>query len=92
MNSEHRHTVRIVNRLGLHARAASKFVQTAQRFAAEVTVNVETKTANGKSIMSVMMLEGSCGKDIEIITLGEDAHSALNALVGLISDRFGEAE
>ncbi len=42
--------------------------------------------------MSVMMLEGSCGKDIEIITLGEDADSALNALVGLISDRFGEAE
>tara|TARA_A100000164_G_C21766209_1_gene704075 strand:+ start:798 stop:971 length:174 start_codon:yes stop_codon:yes gene_type:complete len=57
-----------------------------------VTVNVESRTANGKSIMSVMGLEGSCGKDIEIITTGEDATAALSALVDLIAARFGEAE
>ena len=59
---------------------------------ADVTVNVESRTANGKSIMSVMGLEGSCGKDIEIITTGEDASAALSALVDLIAARFGEAE
>ena len=58
----------------------------------DVTVNVESRTANGKSIMSVMGLEGSCGKDIEIITTGEDAIAALSALVDLIAARFGEAE
>lgn len=83
--------VTIVNRLGLHARAAAKFVQTAQRHASAVLVARDGKEVNGKSIMGVMMLAAAQGAEIEIRTEGEDADAALDALLSLIADRFGEA-
>ncbi|MGR8919174.1 MAG: HPr family phosphocarrier protein [Gammaproteobacteria bacterium] len=82
--------VTIVNRLGLHARAAAKFVQTAAHFGAEVTVTKDGKAINGKSIMGVMMLAAGQGAEIEIATSGEDAEEALAALVELVGDYFGE--
>ena len=83
-------SVTIVNRLGLHARAAAKFVQTASRFGAEVTVRKDGKAVNGKSIMGVMMLAAAQGAEIEISASGDEAEAALTALVELVSDRFGE--
>lgn len=82
----------IVNKLGLHARAAAKFVQTAQRFGAAVRVSRGAKQVNGKSIMGVMTLAAGMGSTIHIETEGEDAEAALDALVTLVADRFGESE
>lgn len=83
-------TVTIINRLGLHARAAAKFVQTAGRFGCEIEVTRSDKTINGKSIMGVMMLAAAQGAEISIATHGADADEALEALVTLVGDRFGE--
>jgi phosphocarrier protein len=83
-------TVTIINRLGLHARAAAKFVQTAAHYGCEVTVVKDGKSVNGKSIMGVMMLAAAQGAVIEIRTSGADDVDALNALSDLIADRFGE--
>ena len=84
------HEVEIINRLGLHARAAAKFVQTAGRFSSQVKVSRGTKKINGKSIMGVMMLAAAQGAVIEIVTTGEDEQAALEALVKLVTDGFGE--
>lgn len=83
-------TVTIINRLGLHARAAAKFVQTASRFEATVQVSKSGKDVNGKSIMGVMMLAAAQGAEIQLEVEGADADQALQALVDLINDRFGE--
>lgn len=85
-------TVTIMNKLGLHARAAAKFVACASHFGASIEVSRGAKTVNGKSIMGVMMLAASQGTDLKISADGEDANSALSALESLISDRFGEEE
>ena len=69
--------VEIINKLGLHARAAAKLVSTASRFAAEITIRREDRDANAKSIMRVMMLAASCGSVIEVQAKGEDAEEAL---------------
>ncbi|MFP6782279.1 MAG: HPr family phosphocarrier protein [Gammaproteobacteria bacterium] len=82
--------VEIVNRLGLHARAAAKFVQTAGRFQSQIEVSRGEKKINGKSIMGVMMLAAAQGARIEITSAGEDEEEALNALVALVEDGFGE--
>lgn len=82
----------IQNKLGLHARAASKFVEVAKGFDAEISVTSPFSTANGKSIMNVMMLQASCNSEVTIETEGEDAHSAMQALTELINNKFGEAE
>ncbi len=84
--------VTIVNKLGLHARAAAKFVTCASGFDAEVTVRRAEREVNGKSIMGVMMLAAAKGTEIEIEASGEDAVAALDALEALINDRFGEEE
>jgi phosphocarrier protein len=83
-------TVTIVNRLGLHARAAAKFVQTAARYTSSVSVSRGDKCVNGKSIMGVMMLAASQGANLDIETDGPDAEDALSALTTLVADRFGE--
>ena len=85
-----RRELTIINRLGLHARAAAKFVQTAGRFGAEITVEREGKCVNGKSIMGVMTLAAAQGAVIAIEANGDDAEAALAALDELINDRFGE--
>ena len=82
--------VTIINRLGLHARAAARFVQVAGGFSSSVTLTRGGKTVNGKSIMGVMMLAAAQGAELTIETAGADADAALEALVSLIADRFGE--
>ena len=84
--------VTIVNRLGLHARAAARFVQTAAAFTCEVSVVKAGNKVNGKSIMGLMMLAASQGTTVELMTHGENEEGAMQALVALIADRFGESE
>ncbi|MGE3772581.1 MAG: HPr family phosphocarrier protein [Gammaproteobacteria bacterium] len=84
--------VTIVNRLGLHARAAAKFVQTAAAFKCEIFVAKGSNKVNGKSIMGLMMLAASQGTTLELLTKGENEDGAMQALVALIADRFGESE
>lgn len=85
-------SVRIVNRLGMHARAAAKFVNLASTFKADVELEKGSRRVNGKSIMGVMMLAASKDSTVTIYADGEDAHAALDGLEALISARFGEAE
>jgi phosphocarrier protein HPr len=84
--------ITIVNRLGLHARAASKFVSVASRFEAEVQVRRGARTVNGKSIMGVMMLAAARGTTLKLIAEGPDAEAALDALAQLAATRFDESE
>jgi phosphocarrier protein HPr len=84
--------VRIVNRLGLHARASAKLTQTAGRFACEIWLSRSGRRVNAKSIMGVMMLAAGMGSSITIEADGSDADAALAALAALIADRFGEDE
>lgn len=83
-------TVAIVNRLGLHARAAARLVTLAERFESEVRVRKGTREVSGKSIMGVMMLAAAQGSDITLIAEGVDAEQALDELSALAADRFGE--
>ncbi|RCX31091.1 HPr family phosphocarrier protein [Thioalbus denitrificans] len=82
----------IINKLGLHARAAAKFVKTASAFESSVTLRRGEREVNGKSILGVMMLAASRGTEVEIDAEGPDADAALEALRTLIDERFGEAE
>ncbi len=83
-------TITIINKLGLHARAAAKFVQIASGFHAEIYVCCSHKEVSGKSIMGIMMLAAGKGTEIEIKTNGPDEDAAMTALEKLISDKFGE--
>ena len=83
--------IKIVNRLGLHARAAAKFIQTAGRFSCDIGGSRGEKKINGKSIMGIMMLAAAQGAVIEIIVNGPEEDAALDALVALVADGFGEA-
>ena len=82
----------IVNRLGLHARAAAKFVNCASEFQSTVQVERNSRRVNGKSIMGVMMLAASCGTSIVVEADGPDEEAAVAALTALVADRFGEGE
>jgi phosphocarrier protein len=84
--------VEIVNKLGLHARAAAKFVTCAGAFASRVQVERNGRKVNGKSIMGVMMLAAAQGTSIRLEIDGEDEKDAFTALKQLIADRFGEGE
>jgi phosphocarrier protein HPr len=84
--------VTIVNKLGLHARAAAKFVTTASSYSSEVDISRDGQRVNGKSIMGVMMLAASRGTELIIMTQGADEVEAAESLVNLIEDRFGEQE
>lgn len=83
-------TVVVINKLGLHARAAARFVETAAAFESDIEVNSGEKTVNGKSIMGLMMLAAARGATVKLTTRGRDEEQALMALVKLIEDRFGE--
>jgi phosphocarrier protein HPr len=83
-------TVDIVNRLGLHARAAAKLVTLAGKFASDVRVRKDAREVSGKSIMGVMMLAAAQGSRITLIAEGADAEQAIEQLSALIADRFGE--
>jgi phosphocarrier protein HPr len=80
----------IVNTLGLHARAATKLVQLATRFPCDVDVAREDQSANGKSVMGVLLLCGSKGTVIEVTATGERAGECVDAIGDLIANRFGE--
>lgn len=82
----------IINKLGLHARAAAKFVALASEFQSEIELCKEDRCANGKSIMGIMMLAAAKGSIINIKAEGEDADAALNALQDLVNTKFGEQE
>lgn len=83
----------IVNARGLHARAATKLVQLAGRFACEVTVSgPDGQAANAKSVMGVLLLCGSQGTVIEVKARGSHAEDAVDAIGRLVADRFGESE
>ena len=87
--------VTIVNELGLHARAASKLVQLTSRFPVEVQIGRDDMMVNAKSILGVLMLAASKGTELVITTSGDDAvkaQEALDAVVGLINERFGEGK
>ena len=83
-------TLEIVNELGMHARAATKFVQTANRFKSEIHVEKDGQNVNGKSIMGVLMLVASKGTFITVRATGLDADDALAALAKLVKEKFGE--
>jgi len=84
--------VTIINKLGLHARAAAKFVTTASGFESEITLGREGQEVNGKSIMGVMMLAASKGTTLNLRSSGNDEEAAIGALMELIEDRFGEEQ
>ncbi|MCZ6831469.1 MAG: HPr family phosphocarrier protein [Gammaproteobacteria bacterium] len=84
--------VTIINKLGLHARAAAKFVSCATVFSSAVRVGQEGNLVDGKSIMSIMMLAAAKGSTLELQVEGADEQHALDALVQLIANRFDEAE
>jgi phosphocarrier protein len=87
-----RHSVKIVNKLGLHARAAAKLVTCANRYAAEIQLERNGQRVNGKSIMGVMMLAAGKGSELTLSADGEDAEDAMQAIESLIAERFGESE
>jgi phosphocarrier protein HPr len=85
-------TLRIVNKRGLHARAAAKFVRTAGQFDAIVRVAYSGQEVSGLSIMGLMMLAAGVGNDILVAASGRQADEALVALTALVHDRFGESD
>lgn len=92
MQPESRPEARVIirNRKGLHARASAKFVKCAEMFDAEITVTRDGNSVGGTSIMGLMMLQASPGTEISLAASGPDAPQALEALVALVKDGFGE--
>lgn len=84
--------VMLVNKLGLHARASAKLVSLASEFDSEVLLKRNGQAVNAKSIMGLMMLAAAKGSELELCADGRDEKKAIDALVGLINDRFGEGE
>jgi phosphocarrier protein len=82
--------VRIRNALGLHARAAARFVHTASRFRSRVTVCRNGKTMDGKSILGILLLAASQGTMLRLVAEGEDEAAAVDALAVLVDSGFGE--
>ncbi|MFZ3126523.1 MAG: HPr family phosphocarrier protein [Rhodoferax sp.] len=85
-------TATIINKLGLHARASAKLTKLAGSFPCEVWVTKGERRVNAKSIMGVMMLAAGIGSEIVIDTEGDRAQEAMDALLALIADKFGEGE
>jgi phosphocarrier protein HPr len=85
-------TVTISNKLGLHARASAKLTKLAGSFASDVWMSRGDRRVNAKSIMGVMMLAAGLGSTVEVETTGADEKLAMDALVALINDKFGEGE
>jgi phosphocarrier protein len=82
----------IKNKLGVHARAAALLVQTVNRFSAQVTISKDGQTAEGRSIMGVLMLAATQGSTIEVEAAGQDADQAVKAIEKLVDKRFNENE
>jgi len=84
--------VTITNKLGMHARASAKFVQLSSSYDCDINLTRDGQTVNGKSIMGIMMLAASKGTEIMVCTDGIDETQAMQALLDLVNDRFGEEE
>lgn len=84
--------IEIINRLGLHARAASKLTQLASTFKSEIFISKAQQRVNAKSIMGVMLLAAGKGMTVTLDAEGEDAEQALEAISALFNDRFGEPD
>ena len=82
--------IEVVNKLGLHARAAAKLVQTASRFESDVDITYGGQSVNAKSIMGIMMLAASCGARIGLKVSGSDEQAAADTIATLFAERFGE--
>lgn len=82
----------IINKLGLHARAAARLVNLAAEFAADIRVSRNGREVNAKSIMGVMMLAAAKGAVIKVVAEGEDAELAVSEISALVGNRFGEDE
>jgi phosphocarrier protein len=87
-----RRDIEIINKLGLHARASAKLTQIASRHGCEVWLERNGRRINAKSIMGVMMLAAGLGSEVEIETDGADEQAAMDALLALINDKFGEGQ
>ncbi len=83
--------VKIVNKLGIHARPAAEIVKTAGKFKSEITIVRDDLEVNAKSIMGVMMLAAENGATIALRAIGDDAEAALDALSAVIANKFGES-
>ena len=87
-----KNTITISNKLGLHARASAKLTKLAGSFPCDVWMSRGERRINAKSIMGVMMLAAGVGSQVEIETSGPDEQAAMDAIVALINDKFGEGE
>ena len=87
-----RHPITIINKLGLHARAAAKFVRLASQFSSEIKVARSNTEINAKSILGVMMLAAAKGTELELVAQGTDEADAIAALETLVNNKFDEAE
>ena len=90
--SQFEKTLIITNKLGLHARAATKLAKLCQQFDAKVTVELAGKQADASSVMALMLLAGSQGKEVTVIANGADGEPALEAICQLFTDKFEEGE
>ena len=88
----HSKSLEIVNKLGLHARAAAKLTQIAGAFRSEIWLSRSGRRVNAKSIMGVMMLAAGQGTSVLVEASGDDAEAAISAIARLVSERFGESE
>jgi phosphocarrier protein HPr len=82
--------VRVTNRLGLHARAAARFVQTANRYRSRITLGRDSRAMDGKSILGILLLAAAQGSILTVTADGDDEEAALLALANLVAARFGE--
>lgn len=85
-----RRPLTLTNRLGLHARAASKLVQTASSFDCQAWLEFKGRRVNARSIMGVLLLAAPCGSELTLETDGPEAEAAAEAIAGLVEQRFGE--
>ena len=83
--------VKIINKLGIHARPAAEIVKTAGKFQSNITIIRDDLEVNAKSIMGVMMLAAECGATVVVRALGDDAEEAIDALAAVIANKFGES-
>ena len=92
MSTEVRRSMTVINKLGLHARAAAKLVELASGFESRIRIWRDGREADAKSIMKVMMLAASKGKSLEVVAQGDDAAEAVEAIERLVARRFDELE
>lgn len=85
-------SITIINKLGLHARAAGKLVETTSKFGCDITIEKDGRNVDGKSIMAMMMLAAGKGTQITVKANGDDEAAAIEAIIELINNRFGEEE